>query len=54
MVAGTGATVPELMQRAGHSSPRAALHYQHAADDSQQRIADRLDDALGLPPFATA
>jgi hypothetical protein len=43
LVALTGATLPELMQRAGHSTPRAALHYQHAADDAQRRIAERLD-----------
>lgn len=43
LVALTGATLPELMQRAGHSTPRAALHYQHAADDAQTRIAERLD-----------
>jgi hypothetical protein len=43
LVALTGATLPELMQRAGHSTPRAALHYQHAADDAQHRIAERLD-----------
>jgi integrase len=47
LVALTGATLPELMQRAGHSTPRAALHYQHAADGAQQRIAERLDLALG-------
>ena len=43
LVALTGATLPELMERAGHSTPRAALHYQHAADDAQVRIAQRLD-----------
>jgi integrase len=46
LVASTGATLPELMQRAGHSSPRAALHYQHASNDAQHRIAERLDAAL--------
>ena len=50
LVASTGATLPELMQRAGHASPRAALHYQHAADDSQRRIAERLDQVLGERP----
>lgn len=50
MVAMTGATQPELMQRAWHASPRAALHYQHGADDAQHRIADRLDEALGQRP----
>jgi len=46
LVALTGATLPELMQRAGHSTPRAALHYQHAADDAQARIAERLDSVF--------
>ncbi|HUX70834.1 MAG TPA: tyrosine-type recombinase/integrase [Cellulomonadaceae bacterium] len=48
-VASTGATLPELMERAGHASSRAALHYQHAADGAQRRIADRLDEALARP-----
>jgi len=47
LVALTGATLPELMQRAGHSTPRAALHYQHASDDAQRRIAQRLTQLLG-------
>ncbi len=46
LVALTGATLPELMQRAGHSTPRATLRYQHAADDAQQQIAADLDRAL--------
>ena len=46
LVAATGATLPELMVRAGHASPRAAIHYQHAVDDSQRRIAERLDEVL--------
>ena len=46
LVALTGATLPELMQRAGHSTPRAALHYQHAADDAQRRIAAHLDRVI--------
>ncbi|HQY32478.1 tyrosine-type recombinase/integrase [Actinotalea sp.] len=46
LVALTGATLPELMQRAGHSTPRASLHYQHAADDAQARIARRLSVVL--------
>jgi len=46
LVALTGATLPELMQRAGHSTPRAALHYQHAADDAQARIARQLDNVF--------
>lgn len=50
IAAGTGATLPELMQRAGHASPRAALHYQHAAEGAQRRIADRLDSAVARRP----
>jgi len=50
MVAATGATLPELMQRAGHASARAALHYQHAAEGAERRIADRLDHVLGERP----
>ena len=46
LVASTGATLPELMERAGHASPRAAIHYQHAVDDSQRRIAERLDEVI--------
>lgn len=49
LVALTGATLPELMQRAGHSTPRAALHYQHPADDDQHRIAERLDAVVAFP-----
>jgi integrase len=33
LAAATGATTKELMRRLGHSSPAAALLYQHAADD---------------------
>lgn len=50
LVALTGATLPELMERAGHSTPRAALHYQHAADDAQKRIAERLDRHIPSQP----
>ena len=50
LVASTGATLSELMQRAGHASPRAALHYQHAVDDSQRRIVERPDQVLSERP----
>jgi hypothetical protein len=33
----------ELMARLGHSSPRAAMRYQHAAADRDRDIADRLN-----------
>ncbi len=35
------------MRRLGHSSPAAALLYQHAADDRDAKIARALDAMLG-------
>jgi integrase len=43
LAARTGATAKELMARLGHSSSRAAMIYQHAADERDRLIADRLD-----------
>ena len=42
LFATTGATRTELMSRAGHSSPRAALVYQHATQDRDRVLADAL------------
>lgn len=42
LAARTGATTKELMARLGHASPRASLIYQHAAEDRDRRIAERL------------
>ena len=47
VAAATGATTKELMRRLGHSSPAAALLYQHAADDRDVEIARALDAMLG-------
>ncbi len=47
LAASTGATTKELMRRLGHSSPAAALLYQHAADDRDAEIARALDAMLG-------
>jgi integrase len=47
LAAATGATTKELMRRLGHSSPAAALVYQHAADDRDAEIARALDAMLG-------
>lgn len=44
LAAATGATVAELMHRAGHSSPDAALRYQHATRDRDRVIADALGE----------
>jgi integrase len=38
-----GVTTKELMARIGHSSPRAALIYQHATAERDRRIADAMD-----------
>lgn len=42
MAAQTGATLAELMARLGHSTPGAALRYQHAAQARDAEIAARL------------
>lgn len=47
--AATGATVAELMHRAGHKSPAAALRYQHATADRDRALADALAE---LAPVA--
>ena len=44
MAATTGASTKELMRRAGHASPAAALRYQHATDQRDQAIASALDE----------
>jgi integrase len=42
LAASTGATLAELMGRLGHSTPGAALRYQHAAEGRDAEIARRL------------
>jgi integrase len=42
LAARTGATTKELMSRLGHASPRAAMIYQHATEDRDRLIAERL------------
>lgn len=39
LAAATGATLAELMARLGHSSPAAAMRYQHAAAGRGREIA---------------
>src|SRR6185369_8264130 len=41
LAAQTGATLAELMARLGHSTPQAAMRYQHAASERDQEIARR-------------
>ena len=51
--AATGASLAELMRRAGHRSPVAALRYQHATDDRDRVLAEALAElgrrACGRP-----
>ncbi|MDX1883054.1 site-specific integrase [Mycolicibacterium sp. 120270] len=42
LAAATGATLAELMARLGHSTPAAAMRYQHAAQGADRRIAELL------------
>ncbi len=55
MAAATGATTKELMRRAGHASPAAAIRYQHATEDRDRAIATALSglaqsaDILKIP-----
>lgn len=44
LAAQTGATLAELMGRLGHSTPQAALRYQHAAQGRDALIAKALSD----------
>jgi len=44
LAAATGATLAELMARLGHSTPGAALRYQHAAAERDKVIAQALSD----------
>lgn len=47
MAAQGGATTRELMAHAGHSTPRAALIYQHVAEEGNLAIAATLDMLSG-------
>ncbi|MGV0796054.1 tyrosine-type recombinase/integrase [Mycolicibacterium elephantis] len=42
LAAATGATLAELMARLGHSTPAAAMRYQHAAQGRDRQIAELL------------
>jgi hypothetical protein len=39
LAAATGASLAELMERLGHSTPQAAMRYQHAARGRGREIA---------------
>lgn len=44
LAAQTGATLADLMSRLGHSTPQAAMRYQHAAAERDRLIASRLSE----------
>ena len=51
LAAATGATLAELMARFGHSTPQAAMRYQHAAAGRDREIAallSKLADELTM------
>ncbi|GGF36424.1 putative prophage phiRv2 integrase [Marmoricola endophyticus] len=48
LAAQTGATLAELMGRLGHSTPGAAMRYQHASEDRDAEIARRLSKLVEL------
>jgi integrase len=50
MAAQTGATLAELMGRLGHSTPAAAMRYQHAAEGRDQAIAAALSALAAAKP----
>lgn len=53
LAAQTGATLAELMARLGHSTPNAALLYQHAAKDRDAAIAAALSKLAALAEEST-
>jgi len=50
LTASTGASLAELMGRLGHSTPTAALRYQHVAGGRDQAIARALSDLVAVEP----
>jgi integrase len=50
LAAQTGATLAELMARLGHSTPAAAMRYQHAAQGRDQAIAAALSVLAAAKP----
>lgn len=42
LAAQNGATLAELMRRIGHSTPQAAMIYQHATDERDEELARRM------------
>jgi hypothetical protein len=49
LAAATGATLAELMDRLGHSSPTAALHYQHIVRGRGREVAALMSKLADTP-----
>ncbi|MEU4405515.1 hypothetical protein AB0F88_13375 [Streptosporangium sp. NPDC023963] len=45
-MAGSGASLEDLMERMGHDSVRAALIYQHGTAEADQKIADAVNGKI--------
>jgi integrase len=54
LAAVSGATLRELMSRLGHSTPAAAMRYQHAAADRDKAIAAALSKLATVTPITAA
>lgn len=54
LAAVSGATLAELMARLGHSTPAAAMRYQHAAQDRDKAIAAALSKLATVTPIGSA
>lgn len=54
LAAVSGATLKELMARLGHSTPAAAMRYQHAAADRDKAIAEALSKLATVTPITAA
>src|SRR5439155_20398726 len=51
LAAVSGATTRELMARMGHSSPRAAMIYQHATVDRDRAVAEAMSRLVTPTPL---
>ena len=52
LAAVSGATTRELMARMGHSSPRAAMIYQHATSDRDRALAEAMSRLVAPTPIS--
>lgn len=48
LAAQAGVSLADLKARMGHDSVRAAMIYQHAAAEADQKIANALDQRIGI------